>query len=45
MEEGIPFDIRMGVIPNSNGRVVQEAGSNQIVRGMLISYDFCQARI
>jgi len=37
IEEGIPFDIRLGVIPNINGRVVEEPSSKNIVKGLYCS--------
>ena len=35
LQEGVPFDKRMGVIPNIDGRVVEQAGSNVYVKGGL----------
>jgi len=37
VEDGIPFDTRLGVIPNIDGRVVSEAGSKQLVKGLYCS--------
>lgn len=34
LQEGVPFDHKMGVIPNIDGRVVEEAGSRQLVKGL-----------
>lgn len=37
LQEGVPFDVRLGVIPNINGRVVEAAGSKNIVKGLYCS--------
>lgn len=37
LQEGVPFDHKMGVIPNIEGRVVEEAGSRQFVKGLYCS--------
>lgn len=37
LQEGVPFDHRMGVIPNIEGRVVEEAGSPHYVKGLYCS--------
>ena len=37
VDEGIPFDARMGFIPNKNGRVVKEAGSDEVLKGLYCS--------
>jgi len=37
LQEGVPFDNKMGVIPNINGRVVQQAGSKELVKGLYCS--------
>jgi len=38
LQEGVPFDNRMGVIPNIDGRVVHEPGSKSYVKGTLNYY-------
>ena len=37
VDEGIPFDSRMGFIPNIDGRVVEEAGSDKVIQGLYCS--------
>jgi len=37
VEEGIPFDKRLGIIPNINGRVVESPSSKDIVKGLYCS--------
>lgn len=37
VDEGIPFDSKMGVIPNKDGRVIECAGSDDIVEGLYCS--------
>lgn len=37
IEKGIPFDVKLGVIPNIGGRVVQEPSSKDIVKGLYCS--------
>ncbi len=37
VDDGIPFDNRMGIIPNKDGRVVEAAGSDTIVKGLYCS--------
>lgn len=37
LQEGVPFDHKMGVIPNIEGRVVEEARSRQLVKGLYCS--------
>lgn len=33
LQEGIPFDKRLGIIPNQSGRVIKEVGSSEIISG------------
>lgn len=40
LQEGVPFDHKMGVIPNIEGRVVEEARSRQLVKGMSNDDDY-----
>jgi len=37
VDDGIPFDSKMGFIPNNDGRVVEEAGSNKVIKGLYCS--------
>lgn len=37
VDKGIPFDSRMGFIPNIDGRIVEEAGSDKIIKGLYCS--------
>ena len=37
LEKGIPFDKRLGIIPNIDGRVVEDASSKKIVNGLYCS--------
>ena len=37
VDEGIPFDSKMGFIPNKDGRVVEEAGSDKVIKGLYCS--------
>ena len=37
VDEGIPFDFKMGFIPNNSGRIVEEAGSEKVVNGLYCS--------
>lgn len=37
VEEGIPFDVRLGVIPNFDGRVVDAPNSKKILKGLYCS--------
>jgi ferredoxin--NADP+ reductase len=34
---GVPFDARSGVVPNINGRVVEQAGSTDTVPGLYVA--------
>eukprot|EP00794_Sanderia_malayensis_P014343 gene14343-15839_t len=37
VDEGIPFDTRMGIIPNKDGRVTESADSDSMVKGLYCS--------